>query len=102
MTEQMTLEQVLRNIRAKFTSGNSVPVERAVITAEEWVLVDAYLYAHLASPDMSPGRPPQAWVEAAYARFLEINGGDKDRAQTDLGTWVIGINAAMAARESGE
>ena len=45
MPEQMTLEQAVHAIRKKFTSGNSVPVERATITTMEWAAIDAHLNA---------------------------------------------------------
>jgi len=41
--KQMTLEQALHNVRAKFSSGNSIPVERATVTTEEWQVIDAEL-----------------------------------------------------------
>lgn len=39
----MTLEQVCNSLRLKFTSGNSIPVERATITRKEWETIDAHL-----------------------------------------------------------
>lgn len=66
-------------------------------------MVDAYLgNAQVALPPISlieeppTKRPPQDQVHAAYAAFLEINDGDKVKAQTDLGTWAIGQHAALA------
>lgn len=35
----MTLEQVLAEMQARFTSGNSIAVERAMIRREEWEVI---------------------------------------------------------------
>jgi lipoate-protein ligase A len=32
----MTAEEALQALREKFTSGNNIPVERSVITRDEW------------------------------------------------------------------
>lgn len=62
MSEQMTLGQAVHAIRKKFTSGNSVPVERATITAMEWAAIDAHLNAAKDEADavkrLSPERCP--------------------------------------------
>lgn len=39
----MTLEQALESLRLKFTSGNSVPVNRAPITREEYETILAHI-----------------------------------------------------------
>ena len=36
-------EVVLKNVALKFTSGNQIPIERAVITAKEWGVIKRYL-----------------------------------------------------------
>jgi hypothetical protein len=43
--KKMTYEMALSNIRAKFSSGNNIGVERATVTAEEWEAIDAHLAA---------------------------------------------------------
>ena len=34
---------ILRNVFLKFTSGNQIPIERAVITAAEWDVIKGFL-----------------------------------------------------------
>lgn len=97
MNKQMTLEQAIQNIRAKFTSGNSVPVERATITATEWAAIDAHLNAHPTSPDVVRDAARYRWLrdvgDATWTALSErMPHYNIDRA----------IDAAMAAREGGE
>lgn len=35
----MNIEDVIKSLNLKFTSGNTVPVERATITKEEWLII---------------------------------------------------------------
>jgi hypothetical protein len=39
----MTFDEMYLNMELKFTSGNDIPVERAIITREEWELIKAEL-----------------------------------------------------------
>lgn len=39
----MTFEKVYEKLELKFTSGNQVPVERTVITKEEWNEIKEYV-----------------------------------------------------------
>jgi len=48
------------------------------------------------APQTVNGHPTHRQVDAAYAAFLEINGGDTDKAKTDLGTWAIVTHAIRA------
>ncbi len=41
--KQVDIEQILRDIGEKFSSGNDIPVMRASLTADEWKQVDAAL-----------------------------------------------------------
>jgi hypothetical protein len=43
MTEPMTPEQALESLRIKFTSGNSIPVERASVTRAEYEAIHEWL-----------------------------------------------------------
>lgn len=45
---EQTLEQVLRNVNLKFTSGNSIPIERASVTATEWSAIRHALLKYMA------------------------------------------------------
>lgn len=37
------VQQVIERMNNRFTSGNSIPVERAVITAKEWEILEITL-----------------------------------------------------------
>lgn len=37
------LEEVIERLNNRFTSGNSIPVERSVITDEEWKIIKQHL-----------------------------------------------------------
>lgn len=37
------VQKVMERLNNRFTSGNSIPVERAVITAEEWEIIELSL-----------------------------------------------------------
>ena len=39
----MTIHSVIESLKLKFTSGNSIPVERATITEEEFLIILATL-----------------------------------------------------------
>lgn len=41
MTDTMTLRQAIESLRLKFTSRNSVPVDRATVTREEFDAINA-------------------------------------------------------------
>ena len=43
----MNIEKVIDNLELKFTSGNSVPIDRAAITREEWEVIKSVLNAFL-------------------------------------------------------
>lgn len=60
------------------------------------LILDGERWRQLGSEPKPVTRPTQAQVDAAYAVFLEVNGGDTDKAKTDLGTWAIGQHAALA------
>lgn len=38
------MDDLIAQIDLKFQSGNSVPVDRAVVTAAEWKLLREYIY----------------------------------------------------------
>jgi hypothetical protein len=57
----------------------------AIKRAQELVL--AASVARETTPPAATGRPTKQQVDGAYAVFLHINGGDTDKAKTDLGTW---------------
>lgn len=40
----MNIEKVIDNLELKFTSGNSVPIDRAAITREEWEAIKEFLF----------------------------------------------------------
>lgn len=61
MSEKMTDAQLVESISLRFKSGNSVPCERAHITANEWGRIAARLTAQQADPWRglySPDRMP--------------------------------------------
>lgn len=39
----MTVDEVMNTLRSRFTSGNSVPVSQARITAEEYAVLRQYI-----------------------------------------------------------
>lgn len=43
----LNIEKVLELMKLKFTSGNSMPVERTTITLEEWRVVEQMLEDYL-------------------------------------------------------
>lgn len=97
MSSPMTLEQVRDEVELVRAVLLGYPDSMAKSDALRALrVIDANLNA-ARGEEVVDGRPPRAWVEAAYARFLEINSGDKDKAQTDLGTWTIGVHAALKA-----
>ena len=36
----MTIEEAIESVKLKFTSGNNIEVKRAMITNEEWEIID--------------------------------------------------------------
>lgn len=37
--KERTIQQIIETMKQRFTSGNSIPVERAAIKADEWKIV---------------------------------------------------------------
>lgn len=47
-SKEKTIQQILEDMKLRFTSGNEIPVERAHIRADEWPIVLKYINAALA------------------------------------------------------
>ncbi len=46
--KQKTVQQLVEDMKARFVSGNEIPVERAYIRNDEWPIVLQYINAALA------------------------------------------------------
>lgn len=42
-TKNKTIQQIVADMKMRFTSGNKIPVERAHIRADEWSIVLQYI-----------------------------------------------------------
>ena len=47
-TKTKTIQQIVADMKMRFTSGNEIPVERAHIRADEWPIVLQYINAAIA------------------------------------------------------
>lgn len=69
MSDPMILEQALESLRLKFTSGNSIPVERASVTHAEYEAIHKTLRAYADSIERSQKGVTKEVEERAYKAF---------------------------------
>jgi hypothetical protein len=77
--------ELLQQIEARFRSGNSVPVERAHITADEWAVICANLQAAKPEQAQTAVGLPEAEINTANHAGIRIIGYTADQILVDEG-----------------
>lgn len=70
--ENKLLMDAMAAINARFSSGNSVPVDRAWVTYAEWKNLQFALSLALTPPEgyvLVPVEPTEAMIEASYGHY---------------------------------
>jgi hypothetical protein len=74
--------ELLQQIEARFRSGNSVPVERAHITADEWAVICANLQAAKPEQAQTAVGLPEAEINTANHAGIRIIGYTADQMES--------------------
>ena len=94
------MSDLIERIEARFVSGNSVPVERAHITASEWKIIRDALEDDADGRNKVTPLVPEGWVITPLKHTKEMAyAGDKaDEAMGDSLDFGVIYDAMIAAR----